>query len=248
MPANALGQPIGPSLPGWVPPSAPTRVTLTGRWCRVEPLDPARHGADLWLADSADRSGESWTSLSIGPFGGADEHRAWLERFAASSDPLAFAIVDSSNNQAVGVASYLRIALHDGVIEVGQLHFSPALQRTAAATEAVFLLMRNAFDLGYRRFEWKCDALNAPSRAAAARLGFVYEGVFRQAVVYKGRSRDTAWYSIIDSEWPALRIAYESWLSPDNLDANGRQRRSLSSLTAPLATQSLVAQSLVGDR
>ncbi|HYW50073.1 MAG TPA: GNAT family protein, partial [Gemmatimonadaceae bacterium] len=150
------------------------------------------------------------------------------------ADPLCFAVIDAASSAAVGIASYMRIAPEQGSLEVGHINFSPALQRTPVATEAMYLMMRHAFELGYRRYEWKCDALNAPSRAAAQRLGFAFEGVFRNALVYKGRNRDTAWYSIIDSEWPAVRSAFERWLGPENFDAHGAQRVQLRWLTAPL--------------
>ncbi len=174
-----------------------------------------------------------WTYLPVGPFADLDAYRAWVEGASRSTDPLFFAIVDAATGRAVGVASYLRIDPANGVIEVGHLQFSPRLQRTPAATEAIFLLMRHAFDdLGYRRFEWKCDSLNAPSRAAAERLGFQYEGTFRQAVVYKGRNRDTAWYAIVDGDWPTIRAGFEAWLSPGNFDGVGRQRVRLADLRA----------------
>jgi RimJ/RimL family protein N-acetyltransferase len=151
-----------------------------------------------------------------------------------STDPQFFAIVDPASARAVGVASYLRITPASGSIEVGHINYSPLLQRKPAATEAMYLMMANAFDLGYRRYEWKCDALNAPSRSAAQRLGLSYEGIFRQATVVKGRNRDTAWYASIDSEWPALRNAFLRWLDPANFDAAGKQKQSLGSLTAPV--------------
>jgi len=163
----------------------------------------------------------------------------WLSGVARTSDPLFFAVVENSTGSAVGVASYLRIAPRNGSIEVGHLNFSPALQRTPAATEAMFLMMERAFGLGYRRYEWKCDALNAASRAAAQRLGLSFEGVFRQATVYKGRNRDTAWYAAIDTEWPALRSAFQRWLAPSNFDETGRQRTRLADLTGPLLGQRL---------
>jgi RimJ/RimL family protein N-acetyltransferase len=175
-----------------------------------------------------------WTYLSCGPFSTLTDFREWMETTAGSRDPLFFAIVDAARERAVGIASYLRIMPGSGSIEVGYLAYSPLLQRTPAATEAIYLLMERAFALGYRRFEWKCDALNAPSRSAAQRLGFSYEGLFRQATVYKGRSRDTAWYSVIDGEWPALREAFRRWLAPENFDADGAQRLRLSDLTRPL--------------
>lgn len=171
-----------------------------------------------------------WTYLLSGPFASLAEYRTWLEAKQASDDPLFFAIVDGATRLAVGLASYLRIDAANGSMEVGHLQFSPLLQRTAAATEAMYLMMKQAFELGYRRYEWKCDALNAASRRAAERLGFSFEGIFRQAVVYKGRNRDTAWYSIIDKEWPAIDAAYRQWLDPANFDEAGQQRSSLSAL------------------
>lgn len=200
---------------------------LHGRYCRLEPLDAARHGAELHAANSLDRTGRMWTYLFSAPFDTEQEFIGWLEAREDSLDPLFFAIVDEVLGRATGLASYLRIDTTHGVIEVGHLAYSPLLQRTRAATEAMYLMMRNAFELGYRRYEWKCDALNAASRRAAERLGFRYEGTFRQAVVYKGRNRDTAWYSVIDSEWPARAAAFEAWLDPANFDADGRQRRPL---------------------
>jgi RimJ/RimL family protein N-acetyltransferase len=179
------------------------------------------------------RDARDWTYLPYGPFERLEAYRAWTDQVAAADDPLFHTIIDGASARAAGVASLMRIDSVNGVIEVGHIKYTPALQRTAAATEAMFLLMRRVFDeLGYRRYEWKCDALNAPSRAAATRLGFMFEGIFRQAVVYKGRNRDTAWFSIIDREWPALRSAYERWFAADNLDAQGRQRRSLGALIA----------------
>jgi RimJ/RimL family protein N-acetyltransferase len=234
---NALSQPIGAPLPDWKPPPRPPRTPMEGRFCRVEPLDPDRHGANLYAANSLDRDGRNWTYLPIGPFPTADAYRAWLEEASSAVDRLFHAIVDLSTGKAVGVASYLRIDPAAGSIEVGHINYSPLLQRKPAATEAMYVMMKRAFELGYRRYEWKCDSLNAPSRAAAQRLGFSYEGLFRQAIVYKGRTRDTAWYSIIDGEWPALRAAFERWLDPANFDAQGNQRVSLSSLTGPLVKQ-----------
>ena len=227
---NAFGQPIGPPLPGWQPAARPTRTSLEGRFCRVEPLDVARHARDLHDANSADPEGRMWTYLFSGPFGSFEEYRAWLEPRPASEDPLFFAFVDLASGCAVGLGSYLRIEPANGVIEVGHLQFSPRMQRTPVATEAMYLMMRNAFALGYRRYEWKCDALNAASRRAAERLGFTFEGVFRQAIVYKGRNRDTAWYSILDKEWPALDAAFRAWLLPANFDADGRQLRGLADI------------------
>jgi len=229
---NQLGQPIGFPLPHWSARPRPPRAPMEGRFCRVEPLDPGRHAASLHAANVEDTEGRIWTYLPYGPFASPAAYQAWAETSARGEDPLFHAIIDRASSRALGVASYLRIDPPVGVIEVGHINYAPALQKRPAATEAMFLMMRRVFDeLGYRRYEWKCDALNAPSRAAAERLGFKYEGLFRQATVYKGRNRDTAWYSILDREWPALRAAYERWLDPANFDAEGRQRISLSSLT-----------------
>jgi len=229
---NQLGQPIGFPLPHWTARPRPPRTALEGRFCTVAPIDPARHAAELHAAYLLDREGRNWTYLPHGPFPRYEDFRDWLEQESAGDDPLRHAIIERRGGRAVGVASLMRIDPTPGVIEVGGINYAPPLQRTPAATEAMFLMMRRVFDeLGYRRYEWKCDALNAPSRAAALRLGFRYEGMFRQATVYKGRNRDTCWFSILDSEWPALKQAFEDWLDPGNFDAEGRQRQSLSSLT-----------------
>lgn len=223
--------PVGVSLPGWTPRPAPPRMAMEGRFCRLEPLDPGRHAHDLFAANSLDKDGRNWTYLFQEPFADVESYRAWLEQMAKSDDPLFHTIVDAKAGKAVGVATFMRVDRTHGVIEVGNINYSPLLQRTPAATEAMFLMMRRAFDeLGYRRYEWKCDSLNAPSRAAALRLGFQYEGLFRQAVIYKKRNRDTAWFSMIDTEWPALKSAYEQWLAPTNFDAGGRQRQNLADL------------------
>lgn len=197
----------------------------------MEILDPARHADSLTAAINLDPAGRNWTYLPYGPFADAGAYRAWLDSVSRGDDPLFFAIVDPAAGEAVGLASYLRITPVSGSIEVGHIHFSNRLKRSALATEAMFLMMQRAFDLGYRRYEWKCDALNAPSRAAATRLGFTFEGIFRQATVYKGRNRDTAWYAVIDRDWPPLRAAFLRWLAPDNFDAAGLQRTRLSDLT-----------------
>jgi RimJ/RimL family protein N-acetyltransferase len=201
---------------------------MVGRLCRLEPLDAAKHAAALHEAHALDREGRNWTYLPYGPFASAAEYAAWVESVQAREDPLFFAIVEAASERPVGVASYLRIDPAMGVIEVGHLAFSPALQKKPAATEAMYLMMRRAFEeLGYRRYEWKCDSWNAPSCRAAERLGFRYEGTFRQAVVMKGRNRDNAWFSILDGEWPALKQAFEAWLDPANFEATGTQRRRL---------------------
>jgi RimJ/RimL family protein N-acetyltransferase len=233
---NQYGQPIGAPLPDWTSRPRPPRTAIEGRYCRVEPLDPDRHAADLFAANSDDADGRNWTYLPHGPYPTFDAYRFYLETAAARDDPMVHAIIDLRGGRAVGVASLMRIDAPAGVIEVGGINYSPRLQRRPAATEAMYLLMRRVFDeLGYRRYEWKCDALNAPSRSAALRLGFRYEGLFRQATVYKGRNRDTAWFSVIDSEWPVLRAAFEAWLDPANFDPEARQRQKLQSFR-PSAT------------
>lgn len=205
---------------------------MQGRFCRLEPLAPF-HAHDLFSAYALDTHGKNWAYLAYGPFAGFADYLTWLEDAAKSDDPLFYAILDTATGKAVGVASYLRIDQAHGVIEVGHLNYSPLLQRSPASTEAMFLMMRHVFDdLGYRRYEWKCNALNAPSKAAAVRLGFIYEGTFRQARVDKGRNRDTAWYSIIDGEWPRLKTAFEIWLAPENFGSDGRQKSSLRDLMA----------------
>jgi RimJ/RimL family protein N-acetyltransferase len=225
---------LGVLVPNWTPPPTPSTEPMVGRTCRVEPLSAERHAVDLFAADSLDRDGVSWTYMPYGPFATLESYVAWVKSVASRDDPFFHAIVDRATDTAVGVASYLRIDSASGSIEVGHIHYSPKLQRTITATEAMYLMMERAFALGYRRYEWKCDSLNAASRAAAARLGFSYEGVFRQARVTKGRNRDTAWYACIDREWPALDRAFRTWLDPSNFDANGRQRSQLSALTAPI--------------
>ncbi len=234
---NEFGQPIGFPLANWREPPFPPREAFVGRFCRLEVLDAAVHAEPLYAANALEDSGRSWTYLSYGPFHTLGSYRDWMSAACSGDDPLFFAIIDNTSGRPVGVASYLRITPKSGSIEVGHIHYSPLLKRTPAATEAMYLLMRRAFELGYRRYEWKCDSLNAASRAAAQRLGLSYEGTFRQATVYKGRNRDTAWYAAIDSEWPALRQAFETWLAPANFDEQGRQRLRLSDLTGPILKQ-----------
>ncbi|MCR8726244.1 GNAT family N-acetyltransferase [Frigidibacter sp. ROC022] len=222
---------LGVRLQRWTPPPRPDWSVMQGRFCRVEPLTPA-HAADLHEANRIDDA--IWDYMGYGPFGSEAEYAAWVESMAGKPDPMFFAVIDPASGRALGVASWLRIDPANGVIEVGHINFSPTLQRTPAATEAMALMMARVFGLGYRRYEWKCNALNLPSRRAAQRYGFSYEGVFRQAVVSKGRNRDTAWFAMIDAEWPRLKAAFDSWLAPGNFDAEGRQRQALSALTAPI--------------
>jgi RimJ/RimL family protein N-acetyltransferase len=233
---NALGQPVGFPVSGWSPRPLPPRTPIAGCFCTVEPLDRERHAADLFAANAEDREGRNWTYYPYGPFATLTEYRAWVDGACADPGRLFHAIRDNALGKAVGVAAYINAQPAVGVIEVGSLVFSPLLQRRPAATEAMYLLMRRGFDeLGYRRYEWKCDALNAPSRAAAQRLGFQYEGLFRQATITNGRNRDTAWFSITDREWLGLRTAFERWLDPGNFDAAGRQRHSLADLRSAAA-------------
>ena len=234
---NDLGQPIGFPVNQWQAPIRPPREPMAGRYCRVEPISVERHAAELFEANRADTEGRIWTYLAYGPFDTLADYRGWLERTCLGDDPLFHAIIDAKTGQAVGVASYLRIDSANGVIEVGHINYSPRLQRSPAATEAMYLMMRRVFELGYRRYEWKCDSLNQKSRRAAQRYGFSYEGIFRQATLYKGRNRDTAWYASIDQEWPALQAAYEQWLDPANFDDAGQQKARLADLTAPVLKQ-----------
>jgi len=231
---NSLGQAIGFPVPDWKPVARPMHKVMTGRFCRLEPLDATRHAADLYAANALDAEGRNWTYLPYGPFDSLVSYRSWLDQFSATADPLFFAIVSNATGKAVGVASFMRIDPASGSIEVGHLNFSPLMQRTPIATESMYLMMKEAFALGDGRYEWKCNALNMPSRAAAQRLGHSFEGVFRQATVMKGHNRDTAWYAAIDKEWPALNQAFQAWLSPENFDDEGRQRVALSELTKPI--------------
>tara|TARA_Y100001947_G_scaffold24344_1_gene18028 strand:+ start:55 stop:762 length:708 start_codon:yes stop_codon:yes gene_type:complete len=227
-------QPIGFSIGDWTPPVRPPGEPMIGRYCRLERLDADRDGPSLFDAYTLDSEDRNWTYLAQGPFENYAEFHIWLSGMAKLDDPFFFTIIDAESQTSVGIASYLRITPPAGSIEVGHIHYSPLLQRTPAATEAMYLMMKQAFALGYRRYEWKCDALNAPSRMAAQRLGLSYEGVFRQATVYKQRNRDTAWYATIDREWPDLKQAFEQWLDPNNFDNDRNQKTRLSTLTAPL--------------
>ncbi len=237
---NDFGQPVGTALPGWQPAHRPGRTPLQGQRVRLEPLLPERHADSLYAAFMTPGEGPHetpqahWTYYGGMPFADAEQYRAWLKARSESDDPLCYAIVETADEGAtgrtLGLASYLNIVPEHGSIEVGHIHFTPALRRTPAATEAMLLLMRHAFELGYRRYEWKCDALNAPSRCAAKRLGFRFEGIFRQHQVVNGRNRDSAWFSLLDSEWPTIEARLERWLAPENFDDQGRQLSSLSAL------------------
>ncbi|QFS81519.1 Acetyltransferase (GNAT) family protein [Roseivivax sp. THAF40] len=221
---NAFGQPVGARVTTALPCARPG-TELSGRTCRLTAVHPD-HADGLFAAYGADADGRNWTYLPLDPPADAAEMRERLRGMADSSDPLFVTILDAQD-QPLGTASYLRIDPEVGSVEVGGITYSPRLQRRVMATEAMYLMMRQAFELGYRRYEWKCDALNAPSRRAAERLGFTYEGTHRQARVNKGRNRDTAWFSILDHEWPARKAALEVWLAPENFDAEGRQKQAL---------------------
>lgn len=228
---NEYGQPIGFALPAWAPPPFPPHTPLVGQYCRLEPLQVSRHAQDLWSAQAEDPTSERWTYLFNGPFANYQDFEKWMTGAQASRDPQFYAIV--VDERAAGMAAYMRIEPKHGVIEIGNIYYSPRLAQTRAASEAMYLFMSNAFGLGYRRFEWKCDSCNLPSRAAARRYGFTYEGKFRQAIVYKNRNRDTTWFAIIDADWKAgLKDAYLRWLDGANFDAAGGQKTRLSELTA----------------
>ncbi|WP_342321824.1 GNAT family protein [Kosakonia sp. BYX6] len=229
---NEFEQPIGDALPDWQPRPFPERVVLDGQYCRLEPLT-TDHAAALFQAHQLAGDSRSWTWLMREPERNETEFRAWVASVSTLRDPLHFAVIDKRSNAPVGSLSLMRIDEKNGVMEVGSVHFSPLLTRTPASTEAQWLLMRYAFEtLGYRRYEWKCNSLNEPSRQAALRLGFQYEGRFRQALVCKGHNRDTDWFSIIDSEWPQVDRALQRWLAADNFTTDGKQRHALSSLRA----------------
>ena len=217
----------------WKPARPLSRAALEGELVRLEPVDVSRHAGQLFAAQSS--APELWEYLPYGPFESETAFGMWLTERAATSDPLFYAIVERRSGRALGMASFLRVEQGHGVIEVGHIWYSPALQRTRLATESMYVMARHVFDdLGYRRYEWKCNALNEPSRRAAVRLGFTFEGVFRQHMVIKGENRDTAWYSMLDGEWPAAKAAFEAWLRPENFNGEGRQLRSLAELRVVL--------------
>lgn len=228
--------PVGETLATLPDGRQPARQTFTGTSVVIEPIDPARHGGDLYAAacgPDGDLSRDMWTYMSFGPFDTFEAFRNWLAPQAAQDDPLTFAIIDKASGTARGMASYLRIMPHWASCEVGSIWYAPSLARSRAATEAMYLMARHVFeDLGYRRYEWKCDSLNAASRRAALRLGFGYEGIFRQHMIYKGRNRDTAWYAMIDRDWPLAKAAFEAWLRNENFDPDGHQLRGLADIRA----------------
>lgn len=228
---NVYGQPIGCALPEWHPRAWPNFATFHGAYCRLEPLSAERHACELYAAYALAADGRDWTYMATGPFADEAAYVAYVQKIAGGRDPMHFAVIDAGSNRAVGTLALMRIDATHGTIEVGHVAFSPLLQQTRMATEAHCLLMRYAVEqLGYRRYEWKCDSCNQPSRKAALRLGFQFEGTFRQAMVYKGRSRDTSWFSIIDSEWPQVKKGFERWLAAENFTADGVQRARLEAL------------------
>ncbi|MFP8966014.1 GNAT family N-acetyltransferase [Pokkaliibacter sp. CJK22405] len=228
---NQYGQPVGHPMPDWSARARPQRISLEGQYCRIEPLNAEAHGPALFTAYHLAGDGRDWTYLGVERFDQQADYLHYLSQCEQSPDPFFYTIIDKHSGQAVGTISLMRIDPANGVIEVGNVSFSPALKQSPLSTEAQFLMMHYAFEtLGYRRYEWKCDSRNAPSRKAADRLGFSFEGIFRQAIVYKGRSRDTAWYSIIDSEWPEVKAGFLAWLAADNFDEAGKQRQSLKAL------------------
>ncbi len=227
---NEFGQPVGRPAENWTKRPLPPRSDMIGNHVIVSPLDITRDAKQLFEANREAMDGSRFTYLFTDAFDGFDAYRSWLETMAKNDDPMFHTIIDKASQKAVGVAAFMRIDVAFGGIEIGNINYSPALSQTIGGTEAMYLMMKRAFDeLGYRRYEWKCDDQNAPSRAAAARYGFTYEGTFRNHIVYKGRNRDTAWFSITDLEWPMVKAAFEAWLSPNNFDDNGKQRRSLQS-------------------
>lgn len=227
---NEFNQSVGEPLENWSPARFPSK-SVEGKYCILEPMNPSAHAEALYQALQTNNLGESWTYLPYGPFASFQEFNAWLVNAITDRDSLFFAIMDAQTGRPMGCTAYSRINPDHGSIEIAHVHFSSLLKQSTAATEAIFLLMRNAFDaLGYRRCEWKCHSLNAASRKAALRLGFQFEGIFRQDKVFKNRNRDTAWFSIIDSEWPMLRRKYEIWLDPSNFHEDGTQKQRLSEI------------------
>lgn len=223
-------RPLGRRLESWTPPPRPRALALAGRFAALEPLVPERHAADLFCRfEGADAI---WDYMPVGPFASQASFHRWMREATQADDPCFFAITNRETGRVEGFCALLNIVEEQGRIEIGFIAMSPVLQRTRAASEAMYLAMEWAFEAGYRRYEWKCNALNLPSRRAAQRLGLSFEGVFRQHMVVKGRNRDTAWFAATDTDWPALKEAHRAWLAPSNFDAGGRQRERLSDLTA----------------
>lgn len=225
---NEHNQMVGCTVENWSPAAKPIKTIMQGKYCTLELLEIDKHATQLFDSLSIDNQGESWTYLPYGPFSTCDEFRNWLQATMLDEDTVLYAILDFKTQIPLGICGYLRINPEHGVIEVGHLHFSQLLKKTPAATEAMYLMMHYVFEeLHYRRYEWKCHSLNQASQNAALRLGFTFEGIFRQCNVFKNRNRDTAWFSIIDKEWAEIREKFKKWLSPSNFDSNGNQRSSL---------------------
>ncbi len=233
------GLPIGPLLARPGAAKRPERVALGGHYCRLEPLDPVRHGDDLFRASVPPDAAKRFRYLFDPVITVRADFQAWMLKAAASNDPIMWAVIDKRTGRCEGRQTLMRITPDHQTIEIGNIYWGPVISQTPVTTEANFLFAKYVFDdLGYRRFEWKCDALNAPSRRAAGRFGFTYEGHFRRAVINKGRTRDTTWFAMVDDDWPALKAAYERWLDPANFDAQGKQQSSLGDLTkAALGTR-----------
>lgn len=231
---NQLGQALGNPVKNWTPRKKIEKILIQGEWCILEPMEIDKHSNKLFEALAVDNHlGESWTYLPYGPFDSCNEFKAWLKETLSDPDTLLYAILDSKTNEPIGVSGYLRMNPEHGVIEIGHLHFSKQLKQTALATDAIYLMLKQVFEqYGYRRCEWKCNDLNEPSRKAALRFGFKFEGIFRQNYVFKNHNRDTAWFSIIDSEWPALEEKFMRWLHPNNFDVTGKQILKLSEMIA----------------
>jgi len=221
-----MTRPIGPEVPGFTPPPAPRPEAIEGRTVRLERLDPARHAAALSAANGPDVP--MWDYMGYGPFADPAAYTEWLTQAAQADDPFFYAFVPRASGAAQGLGSFLRSDRANGVIEIGHIAIAPPMQRTTPASEAIMAMVGWAFEAGYRRVEWKCNALNAPSRRAAERFGFTYEGTFRQHMIVKGRNRDTAWFAITDADWPGVRARWQAWLAPGNFDAAGRQITPLS--------------------
>ena len=215
-------------------PPHPKGISIEGRLVDLKPLNSNKYAKELFLSNSLDEKGINWAYLPYGPFDSQADYAKWIKSFEEGDDPIFFAVISKKLKKAIGIASFLRINPTKGLIEVGHINYSPLLQKTTEATEAMFLMMKWVFDNGYRRYEWKCNALNLKSRRAAQRLGFSYEGVFRQMTISKGRNRDTAWFAIIDKEWAEIEKCFDQFLSESNFDNNGKSKVSLTSLTESL--------------
>lgn len=228
---NQFGQTLGAAVDNWVTRQTPQQINLQGQYCLLEPMNIDKHANDLYLALTSNNEGESWTYLPYGPFASLVEFQTWLQKTMLDTTTQLYAILNTKTKQVVGISGYLRITPEHGVIEIGHLHFSSLLKRTPMATEAIYLMLKFVFDeLGYRRCEWKCNALNEASHLAALRFGFKFEGIFRQHFVFKNHNRDTAWFSIIDNEWPPLKMKYKKWLAANNFNSDGIQIKKLAEI------------------